>query len=264
YDAIAKRMLPLMARHPLSLVRCPKGTGEKCFFQKHASDGFPDELKKVSITESSGKAAEYLYIDDVAGLVAGVQMGTLEFHIWGSRIDRLEKPERLVFDLDPGPGLAFEVVRLAAAVVRDRLSGIGLESLPLVTGGKGVHVVAPLRRTADWQAVKSFARSFAEAAAGEHPDVFVATMSKSRRSGKIFIDWLRNDRGATAIAPYSSRARQGAPVATPLSWKELAQVEAADAFHVADVLRRIGRQDPWAAYARISQSLTRKMQDSLA
>jgi bifunctional non-homologous end joining protein LigD len=263
YSAVADRMLPLMQDHPLSLVRCPKGAGNKCFFQKHASDGFPEALKRVPIPESDGEIAEYLYIDDIAGLIAGVQMGTLEFHIWGSRIDRLEKPDRLVFDLDPDPELDFEVVRLAAAVVRDRLSDIGLESLPLVTGGKGLHVVAPLRRTADWQAVKSLARSFAEATAARHPDVFVATMSKRQRRGKIFIDWLRNDRGATAVAPYSSRARHGAPVATPLSWKELPKLEAANAFHLDDVIRRMGQPDPWAAYGRISQSVTRKMQDSL-
>jgi bifunctional non-homologous end joining protein LigD len=264
YGAVARRMLPLMENHPLSLVRCPKGAGDKCFFQKHASDGFPEALKRVPITESDGDIAEYLYIDGVAGLIAGVQMGTLEFHIWGSRIDLLEKPDRLVLDLDPDPALDFEVVRLAAAVVRDRLSDIGLKSLPLVTGGKGIHVVAPLRRTADWEAVKTFARSFAESLASRHPDVFVATMSKQRRRGKIFLDWLRNDRGSTAIAPYSSRARQGAPVAAPLSWQQLAKVEAADAFHLDDMVRRAGQADPWADYGKITQSITRKMQERVS
>jgi bifunctional non-homologous end joining protein LigD len=169
-----------------------------------------------------------------------------------------------VLDLDPDPALDFEVVRLAAAVVRDRLSDIGLKSLPLVTGGKGIHVVAPLRRTADWEAVKTFARSFAESLASRHPDVFVATMSKQRRRGKIFLDWLRNDRGSTAIAPYSSRARQGAPVAAPLSWQQLAKVEAADAFHLDDMVRRAGQADPWADYGKITQSITRKMQERVS
>ena len=261
YDAIAKRMLPLMKRHPLSLVRCPKGAGEKCFFQKHASSGFPEALKAVPIRESSGKQEDYLYVDDVAGLIAGVQMGTLEFHIWGSRIDNLEKPDRVVFDLDPDEGLDFEVVKLASMVVRDRLEKLGLETLPLVTGGKGIHVVAPLRRSADWARVKAFTKGFATMMAGEHPDVFVATMAKSRRRGRIFLDWLRNERGSTAIAPYSTRARAGAPVAMPVSWKELRGLDSAGAFGIEEALRRLARPDPWAAYGQTRQSITKKMQD---
>lgn len=264
YGAVARRMLPMIAAHPLSLVRCPKGAGEKCFFQKHASDGFPEALKKVSIDERSGESADYLYVDDVAGLIAGVQMGTLEFHIWGSKVDLLEKPDRLVFDLDPDEHLDFEVVRLAATVVRDRLDDIGLQTLPLVTGGKGVHVVAPLRRTADWETIKSFAKSFAKATAEAHSDVFTATMSKSRRRGKIFIDWLRNERGATAVAPYSTRARKNAPVATPVGWKELRKLEAANSFGIDDVIRRMGRPDPWASYGQMRQSLTKEMQAAVA
>jgi bifunctional non-homologous end joining protein LigD len=259
YDTVAKRMLPLMESHPLSLVRCPKGADEKCFFQKHASDGFPDALKKVSIAESSGKAADYLYIDGVAGLVAGVQMGTLEFHIWGSKVDLLEKPDRLVFDLDPDERLDFEVVRLAAVVVRDRLDDLGLKTLPLVTGGKGIHVVAPLRRTAGWADVKAFTKAFATATADAHPDVFTATISKSRRRGKIFIDWLRNERGATAIAPWSTRAKKNAPVAMPVSWKELSALDAGNRFGIEEAVRRMARPDPWAAYEDLRQSLTKKI-----
>lgn len=263
YDAIAKRMLPLMERHALSLVRCPKGTGEKCFFQKHASDGFPDALKEVPIRESSGKEEDYLYVDGVAGLVAGVQMGTLEFHIWGSKIDKLEKPDRVVFDLDPDEELDFEVVKLASMVVRDRLETLGLETLPLVTGGKGVHVVAPLRRSADWARIKAFTKGFAATMAEAHPEVFTATMSKSRRHGKIFLDWLRNERGSTAIAPYSTRAKTGAPVAMPVSWKELQELEAANSFGLEEAVRRLARPDPWSAYDDIRRSITKKMQDAV-
>ena len=263
YDAVAGRMLPLMERHPLSLVRCPKGTDEKCFFQKHASDGFPDALKEVPIRESSGRKEDYVYVDDVAGLVAGVQMGTLEFHIWGSRIDNLEKPDRVVFDLDPDEQLDFEVVKLASMVVRDGLANVGLETLPLVTGGKGIHVVAPLRRRADWTRVKAFTKGFAVRMADEHPDVFVATMTKSRRRGRIFLDWLRNERGSTAIAPYSTRARAGAPVAMPVSWKELQKLDSAGAFGIEEAVQRLARPDPWAAYGRISQSITKEMQDAV-
>ena len=262
YDAVAARMLPLMAKHPLSLVRCPKGyeRGDaKCFFQKHASPGFPEALRRVKLREKSGKREDYLYIDGADGLIAAVQMGTLEFHTWGSRIDAPEKPDRLVFDLDPDEGLDFRVVRLAARVLRERLEALGLRSLPLVTGGKGVHVVAPLVRRAAWPRVKAFARCFAEAMAAEQPDAFTAMMSKSRRRGRIFLDWMRNERGSTAIAPYSTRARKNAPVATPVSWEELAALESAAAFSMTDVLERLARADPWAEQGSIRQSVTKAM-----
>lgn len=259
YDVISERMLPLMRARPTSLLRCPKGRNDKCFFQKHASVGFPAEIERIPITESSGKSAEYLSIDNVAGLIAGVQMGTLEFHIWGSRTDLLEKPDRLVFDLDPDETLDFDVVALAAAVIRSRLDQLGLQSLPLVTGGKGVHVVAPLRRTAEWPQVKSFARAFATRLATEEPSVFTATMSKSKRHGRIFIDWLRNERGATAIAPYSTRARENGPVATPVSWDELSELQAANVFLTDDVVARLDQADPWQEYGAWQQSVTATM-----
>lgn len=264
YDLVAKRMLPLMGDHPVSLVRCPKGRNAKCFFQKHASPGFPDELKRVAIKEKKGGKAEYLYIDDASGLIAGVQMGTLEFHIWGAKIDALEKPDRVVFDLDPDETLDFEVVKLAAAVVRKRLEQFGLKSVALVTGGKGVHVIAPLRRTADWTLVKAFAQSFATRMATDEPDVFIATMSKARRRGRIFIDWLRNDRGATAIAPYSTRARENGPVATPVSWAELKQLESPSCFHIDDVVKRMHRNDPWQPSTAWRQSITRKLLEGIS
>jgi bifunctional non-homologous end joining protein LigD len=259
YDIVGARMLPLMRARPLSLLRCPKGRNDKCFFQKHGSAGFPVQIARVPIAERSGRRAEYLYIDDVAGLIAGVQMGTLEFHTWGSRIDSLEKPDRLVFDLDPDETLDFEVVALAAAVIRGRLDELGLASLPLVTGGKGVHVVAPLRRTAEWPRVKTFAQAFATRLSADEPSVFTATMSKSRRRGRIFIDWLRNERGATAIAPYSTRARENAPVATPVSWDELAQLQAANGFRIDDVVERLDQPDPWKAFGSWQQSVTARM-----
>jgi len=259
YDLIGPRMLPLMSGRPVSLVRCPKGRNDKCFFQKHASVGFPAEIARIAIKESSGQSAEYLSVDNVAGLIAGVQMGTLEFHIWGSKTDLLEKPDRLVFDLDPDETLDFEVVALAAAVIRGRLDELGLQSLPLVTGGKGVHVVAPLRRTAEWPQVKEFARAFATRLATDEPSVFTATLSKSKRRGRIFIDWLRNERGATAIALYSTRARENAPVATPVSWDELAQLRAANTFRIDDVIARLDQADPWQAYGAWKQSVTARM-----
>lgn len=259
YDAVSHRMLPHTAGHPLSLVRCPQGRSKKCFYQKHASAGFPDAIKPVEITESDGKPESYLYVTDAAGLVAAVQMGTLEFHIWGSRIDKLEKPDRLVFDLDPDTALTFRDVVAAAQDLRVALRDIGLQTVALVTGGKGVHVVAPLRRTADWATVKAFSKGFANSLAGQEPGRFTATMSKAKRKGRIFIDWLRNERGATAVAPYSTRARPGAPVAMPVSWDELPDLEAANTFGIAECLTRIEQKDPWAEAGGWSQSVTQKM-----
>ena len=259
YDAVSGRMLPHVVNHPMSLLRCPKGRNDECFFQKHASAGFPDELKRVNVREKSSKRADYLYIDGVSGLMAAVQMGTLEFHIWGSRIDSLEKPDRVVFDLDPDESLGFPVVALAAALLRQRLENLGLKTVPLVTGGKGVHVIAPLRRTAEWKQVKKFAQGFAVQLASEEPDIFIATMSKSRRRGRIFIDWLRNERGSTAIAPYSTRARDDGPVATPVTWDELEELSSADCFRTDDVMKRLESDDPWDETTAWRQSITMRM-----
>ena len=259
YERVAERMLPLMEKRLLSLVRCPEGTGGQCFFQKHESKGFPKQLKLMEVTENDGDKANYLYADSLASLIAGVQMGTLEFHIWGSRIDQLEKPERLVFDLDPDEGLGFADVREAAFDLRDRLAKIGLKTLPLVTGGKGVHVIAPLARRAEWPEVKAFARGFAQMLAEDEPERYVATMSKAKRKGRIFVDYLRNERGSTAIAPYSTRARKGAPVATPVSWDELKGLDAANAFHIGDMEGRMSAADPWAESSGWKQSLTKAM-----
>ena len=264
YDRVGSRMLPLIANHPMSLLRCPKGRGDECFFQKHASAGFPDELKRVNLREKSSKRADYLYLDGIEGLIAGVQMGTLEFHIWGSRIDSLEKPDRVVFDLDPDESIDFAVVSLAASVLRRRLDELGLKTIPLVTGGKGVHVIAPLRRIAEWPRVKSFAQGFATKLATDDPDVFTATMSKSRRQGRIFVDWMRNERGSTAIAPYSTRARENGPVATPVSWDELGDLQSANCFRIDDVVKRLESRDPWEASKEWRQAITAGMVERVA
>jgi bifunctional non-homologous end joining protein LigD len=200
YERVAERMLPLVEGRLVSLVRCPEGEGGQCFFQRHGHKGFPAAMKGQEIAEKAGGKATYLRLDTLSSLIAGVQMGTLEFHIWGSRGDMLEKPDRLVFDLDPDEGLGFGNVKQAAFDIRDELSRLGLEAVPLVTGGKGIHVVVPLTRRAEWPEVKAFARGFARMLADEEPDRYVAQASKARRKGRIFVDWLRNERGATAIA----------------------------------------------------------------
>jgi bifunctional non-homologous end joining protein LigD len=253
-------MLPYIQDRPLSLVRCPQGRAQKCFFQKHDTGGFPDAMKTVRIEEGSGAVEDYYYVDSLAALIAGVQMGVLEFHIWGCRRDRLEQPDRLVFDLDPDEALGFAPVRDAAADLRDRLQEMGLKSWPMVTGGKGVHVVIPLARRNGWDEMKAFARGFAAAMADAEPTRFTAKASKAGRTGRIYIDWLRNDRGATAISPYSTRAREGAPVAMPLTWERLATLEAANGFTVSNAPADVANtDDPWTDIAKNPQSLTKTM-----
>lgn len=259
FQRVSDRMLPLVKKRLISLLRCPDGVERQCFFQRHGAKGFPGAIKRMEIEEKDGGREDYLHIEDLAGLIAAVQMGSLEFHIWGSRIDKLEKPDRLVFDLDPDEELDFTDVRAAAFDVRDRLEAAGLKSLPLLTGGKGVHVVVPMEARTEWPAVKTFAKGFADALAKAEPKRFVAEASKVKRTGRIFIDWLRNERSATAIAPYSIRARAGAPVATPVSWEELPQIEAANAFHMEDMEQRLAARDPWIEAGRWRQSVRPNM-----
>ena len=254
YIMAADRMLPHLADRPISLVRCPRGSGKDCFFQKHASDGFPEEFHKVSIRDKSG-SADYLYIKDVRGLIAAVQMGVLELHIWGSHIDALEKPDRLVFDFDPDEDLPFSKVRDAAREMRSRLKKQGLESFPMVTGGKGIHVVVPLKRGHSWDAHKDFAEAMARVMAADAPDRYVAVMSKAKRRGKIFIDYLRNQRGATAIAPFSTRSRAGAYVALPVSWEALSKLTNAHPVEIGKATKLIGSRDPWQGYFKRKQVL---------
>lgn len=191
-------------------------------------------MHHVSIREKDGGHEDYLYIEDAAGLLACVQMGTIEFHGWASHADAVEQPDRLVFDLDPDEGLNFADVRKAALDIRGHLADIGLVSFAMLTGGKGIHVIVPLTPGHDWEAHKAFSRHFAEALSMAEPDRFVATMSKAKRKGKIFIDWLRNQRGSTAVMPYSARARPNAPVAVPIGWEELSDIKAADMWTIGD------------------------------
>lgn len=250
YVAVADRMLPHIANRPISLVRCPDGEGGECFFQKHASKGFPHEFHAVPIRESAGKK-DYLYINDLQGLIAAVQMGALELHLWGAHVDSVEKPDRMVFDFDPDEGVSFVKVKDAAKDMRGRLQALGLESFAMATGGKGIHVVVPLAPGHSWEQHRNFSEAMARLMAEKEPERFVATMSKAKRKGKIFVDYLRNARGATAIAPYSSRARKGAPYAVPVAWQSLGKLESARPFSIGEK----PRGDPWKGYAKVSQRL---------
>jgi len=257
YAATASHMLPHAARRPLALVRCPDGRAGSCFFQKHAAPGTPEVLGRVVIEEDRGRREPYLYVKDVDGLFALVQMGVLEVHLWGAHVDKLERPDRLVIDLDPDPELEWDLVVAAARDLRARLAGHRLESFVMTTGGKGLHVVAPFARRIDWGACKTFARAIAEAMARAAPDRFTANMAKAQRSGKIFVDYLRNARGATAIAPYSTRARVGATVATPISWAELERGVRPRDFTVLTLPGRLLalQRDPWQGYLDLTQRL---------
>ncbi|MGH6616065.1 DNA ligase D [Sphingomonas sp.] len=241
YAQLAPIMLPWTANRPISLVRCPQGRGKRCFFQKHDAGSFGEHVHQVPIREKDGSTENYLYVDDADGLVTCVQMGTIEFHGWGSSVATLEQPDRLVFDLDPDEGLDFDLVKKAATDLKEHLAEMGLTSFPMLTGGKGVHVIVPLQPDAEWPAVKDFADRFSRALAEAEPDRFVATMSKAKRKGRIFIDWLRNQRGSTAIMPYAARARSGAPVAAPVSWSELRDLDRANRWGVRDAAELVER-----------------------
>lgn len=235
YAGIHPLLMVDAANRPLTLIRCPQGRAKKCFFQKHDTGSFGEHVKHVPIEEKKGGVQDYLYVDDIRGILSCVQMGTIEFHGWGSRVDKLEHPDRLVFDLDPDEGLDFAAVRDAARRIRELLGEMGLKTFPMLTGGKGVHVIAPLDRSADWDAVTSFAERFSRAVAEAEPERFTANMRKVQRKGRIFLDWLRNQRGSTAALPYSARAREGAPVAAPVAWEELDDHEGGNAFTIRDL-----------------------------
>lgn len=260
YEQVAEWILPHVTNRPLTLVRCPAGHGKPCFYQKHLTESLPEAVRGVMIQEKTDRD-EYLAIDDVQGLVALVQLGVLEFHPWPARADKVEAPDRLVLDLDPGEGISLRALAEAARDIRTRLGELGLESFLRTSGGKGLHVVAPLARRQSWEQLKSFAKAFAEDLAGREPDRFIATMTKAKRRGKIYVDYLRNQRGATAIASYSTRARAGAPVATPLAWDELTARTKPDGFTVANLPQRLAtlKADPWKGFFNLRQSITRAM-----
>jgi bifunctional non-homologous end joining protein LigD len=241
YAAVAGIMLPWVGSRPISLVRCPQGRAKKCFFQKHDAGSFGDAVKHVGIAEKDEHEEPYLYLDTADGLMTCVQMGTIEFHGWGARIEDVEKADRLVFDLDPDVGLDFEAVRSAAFHFRDVLKAIGLETFPMVTGGKGIHVIAPLVPRAEWPEVKDFAHRLAQAVAQNDPKHFTAALPKVQRKGRIFVDYLRNQRGATAVMPYGVRARSGAPVAAPLTWKEVETIDTPAHWHVGEAVDLVKR-----------------------
>lgn len=262
YLAVASEwMLPHIANRPLTLVRCPEGRKKPCFFQKHVLAGSPSAIHKLAITEVDGRVVNYMRVDDLAGLVATAQLGTLELHTWGSHADHVEQPDVMVFDLDPDEGMAWDKVALAAFELRGHLNGLGLRSFIKTTGGKGLHLTVPVKRGLDWDDHKEFTKLVSESFAATAPERFTTTMAKRARKGRIFLDYLRNGRSATFIAPYSPRARDGATVAVPITWEELARGVDPLAFTTLTVPNRLAHlaEDPWKDFFTIKQAITTAM-----
>jgi bifunctional non-homologous end joining protein LigD len=263
YADVAGRMVPHLAGRPLSLVRCPDGWTGQCFYQKHADDHVDKSVARVAVPEAKGTAT-YFSAGSSEALVSLVQWGVIELHPWGSRVPRLDRPDRLVFDFDPDETVNWKTLVEGAGVLRTLLEEMGLRVFLKTTGGKGLHVVVPIRATIGWPQAKAFAKGVAQWLAANEPDRFTAALAKDQRGGKIFIDYLRNAEGATAVAPYSVRARKNAPVATPIEWKELAKDVRHDYFNVRNVAARLAKADPWAEFAATKQSLTKAMLQRVA
>jgi bifunctional non-homologous end joining protein LigD len=258
---MAEWLLPHVAGCPLSVIRCPERLGEGCFYQRHLATGMPPSVRTVQAAGRDGKEP-YLAIDDADGLLALVQFGAIELHPSGARADRPDRPDRLVFDLDPDEGLPFTQVIAAAHELRERLEALGLTSLPRTTGGKGLHLVVPIERRHAWNEAKAFAGGLARAMAADSPHRYTATLAKAARRGRIFIDYLRNDCTATAVANYSLRSRAQAPVAMPLSWTEVTPKLDPLRFTILSVPEIVtSSDDPWAAIGHCRQrSCTEAMQ----
>jgi len=264
YEAIGPYILPYVINRPISLVRCPEGIDGERFFQRHAMKGMTKAIKQIPIPGGESKKP-YLYIDDAAGLFGLVQISTLEIHDWGVSLKHLFEPDRLVFDLDPDEGLDLATLKAAAVEVRDFLADLGLKSFLKSTGGKGLHVVAPITPKLGWDEVKAFAKAIADALVDVRPDRYTANPLKRTRVGKIFVDYLRNQRGGSAIVNFSTRAKEGAPVACPLAWDELKGLKAAAPYTIKTLPARLKRlkRDPWEGFANTRQSITAKARKAL-
>lgn len=263
YESVADWLLAELRERPLSLVRCPQGPGEGCFYQKNIDERFPGAIERVQVDLGGGGV--YAAANSIEAVVSLVQMGVIELHVWGSTTRDLAKPDRMVFDLDPDAAVPWREVMAAAHLTRQRLEDLGLEAFLKTSGGKGLHVIVPLARRHEWDEVKEFSRALAESIEREQPELFTVKMAKKDRARRIFIDFLRNAEGATTVAAYSVRARRGAPVSTPLHWDELSGRMKPANFHVGNVARRMNgmRPDPWKAFRRTSQNLTLAMKRKL-
>ena len=260
YELAAEWLLPHVVNRPLSTVRCPGGLSSACFFQKHVGETLPPPILAVPVREKDGEA-KYISIADVEGLLTLVQFGVIELHPWGSRVDDVERPDLITFDLDPGPDVTFDVVKAAALRVRELLQEIGLESFLKTSGGKGLHINVPLQPKADWDQVKAFAGAVVARMVQQEPALYIGTMTKAKRVGKIFVDFFRNGRGATSVAPYSLRSRPGAAISMPVRWNQIAELTSPDQFRLPAAAKQLAarRSDPWKEFFTVRQSLTKAM-----
>ena len=264
-EAVSPRMLPHVLGRPVALLRCPRGTGQPCFYQRHWTVTGAAGVAAVPITEADGSREPCPVVRGEKGLISLAQHGVVEVHPWGARADRIEMPDRMVFDLDPGAGVSWARVRSAAFAIRDTLRELGLSSWAMTSGGKGLHVALPLQRRNNWAAVAAFAEGVARALGRRFPKEFILHARKAERKGRIYLDWLRNSRGATSIAPWSVRARPGAPVAMPVGWEELESIDGGDAFDIWEAFgRATGRAaDPWGGFWPARQQITESARRAL-
>jgi bifunctional non-homologous end joining protein LigD len=265
YAAVWPWIEPHVAGRPLVLVRCPEGARGNCFFQKHPPAGLPEAVQRIEIRDKN-ETGIYVWVRDLEGLIALIQFGTLEIHAWGSTVEDIEHPDRLIFDLDPDPTVSWKQVLDAARAMRDYLADLKLNTFVKTTGGKGLHVVAPLGQKQTWDEVKGFARAVAEEFVRKDPARFIATASKAARRGKIFIDYLRNQRGASSVVAYSTRARPGAPVSAPLAWNELAKLRSAAQFTLQNLPTHLARlrRDPWAEIFKTRRGNQQRLPSSIS
>jgi bifunctional non-homologous end joining protein LigD len=256
YALVADRLLPHLSDRPLTLVRCPNGRDKPCFFQKHPAASSPPGVLSVSVPEKSG-SARYNTVREPTGLVGLVQLGALEIHTWGSRTGDLERPDILVLDLDPDPGAGYAAVITAAKTLHGIFEQAKLESFVKTAGGKGLHVCVPIVPSLTWDVAKDFTRRIAESLGAHSPELYVATQSKAKRKGKVFIDYLRNVRGASFVAPYSTRARENCPLAVPLEWDELSPKLPPDHFTLRNIEARLAKlkRDPFEGLAQLRQTI---------
>ncbi|RYZ70227.1 MAG: hypothetical protein EOP05_13600, partial [Proteobacteria bacterium] len=260
YDNVAKHMMPHLENRPIAMVRCPEGEGSECFFQKKLGFHKGVALKTAKVQGQKNKQEELVYTNSAAGLIELVQMGVLEIHVWGAEVDNLMHPNLIVFDLDPEESVDFSVVKKTAVSIRDLLEDMNLKSFVSTTGGKGLHIRVPIVPEHDYDQIKAFSLAVVRHLEKQHPDLYTTQISKSKRNGRIFLDYLRNGYGATAIVPYSLRNKPDATASVPLSWKELTSLKSAGAFTLEDVERRLaGRgKDPWLGYFKLRQRLRLK------
>ena len=260
YENVAEWILPHLHKRPLTLVRCPHGGGSQCFFQKHVKESIPREVDHVEVPEDDSTAT-YMMANRLPAIIGLVQMGVLELHTWGSQEGHLDLPDRIIFDLDPAPDLDWIQVIEAAQLIRALLEEIGLKSFLKTTGGKGLHVAVPIKPERPWPEIKAFTRAVAEHLAVTLPDRFTSKITKAKRTNKIFIDYLRNASGATAVAAFSTRARPNAPISVPITWDELNIDLHSDTFTVGNIDQRLSQisEDPWAEYFELKQRITATM-----